>query len=153
MPTTGTATYAQTGGVAGAAFAGSGSSTVEATVSGDASLTANFGTGAVTGTFTNTSAYSQGTFTPWNNVSVDANIAVGPNTFSGSTAVTSAPGGTFTLKNGAVGHINGGFYGPGANELGAVWTLSNGDGSGAANGVWARQSTLNARPKRSPALG
>ena len=30
--------------------------------------------------------------------------------------------------------INGGFYGPNAENLGAVWTLSNGDGTGVAMG-------------------
>jgi hypothetical protein len=135
MPATGTATYALTGGVGGTAFARSGSNLVEATVSGDASLTANFGTGAVSGNFTNMSAYSSGAFTPWNNVSVSANIAGSSNRFSGSTASASAPVGAFALKSTATGHIDGGFYGPNANELGAIWTLSNGDGTGSAIGV------------------
>ncbi len=135
IPTSGTATYSQTGGVGGTTFAPSGNGVVAATVSGDANLTANFATGAVTGSFTNMSAYNTGTFTPWNDVSVNASIAAGTNQFSGSTATTSAPGGNFALKGNAAGHINGSFYGPNANELGAVWTLSNGDGTGSAIGV------------------
>jgi hypothetical protein len=135
MPTTGTATYSQTGGVGGTTFAPSANGVVAATVSGDANLTANFGTGVVTGNFTNMSAYNSGAFTPWNNVSVNASISAGSNLISGSTAATSAPSGNFALKGNASGHINGGFYGPNANELGAVWTLSNGDGTGSAIGV------------------
>ena len=59
----------------------------------------------------------------------------GTNSFSGSTGAATAPAGTYTLKGTANGHIDGAFYGPNANELGAVWTLSNGDGTGAAIGV------------------
>lgn len=135
MPAAGTATYSQTGGVGGTAFVPSGNSVAAATLSGDANLTANFGTGAVSGNFTNMSAYNSNAFTPWNNVSVSASISAGTNVFSGSTAATSAPGGNFALKGNAAGNINGGFYGPNANELGAVWTLSNGDGTGSAIGV------------------
>jgi hypothetical protein len=29
------------------------------------------------------------------------------------------------LSGGATGHIDGGFYGPNANELGAVWSLTD----------------------------
>lgn len=135
MPATGTATYVQTGGVNGTVFVRSGNGVVEATVSGDASLTANFATGGVSGNFTNMSAYNSGRFTPWNDVSVTGTVAAGSNSFSGSTATASAPGGSFGLSGNASGHINGSFYGPAANEIGAVWTLSNGDGTGSAIGV------------------
>jgi hypothetical protein len=135
MPGTGTASYSQTGGAAATAFIPSGTNVVEATVSGDASLSVNFSNGTIGGTLTNMSAYSSGASTAWNDVSVSASINAGTNRFSGSTSATSAPNGAFALKGNATGHINGNFNGPSADELGAVWTLSNGDGTGSAVGV------------------
>jgi hypothetical protein len=135
VPTSGTATYSESGGVVGTAFVRSGNSVSEAVVGGDAALTAHFGSGNVTGNFTHMNTYTQAQTAPWNDVSISASIAAGSNSFSGSTAAASAPGGSFALKNSATGHIDGAFYGPNANELGAVWTLSNGDGSGSAIGV------------------
>jgi hypothetical protein len=53
-------------------------------------------------------------------------IAAGTNKFSGATAITSTPQGLFTLSGSADGSINGAFYGPAAQNLGAIWTLSDG---------------------------
>jgi hypothetical protein len=74
--------------------------------------------------------------TPWNDVSVNASIAAGTNKFTGTTAVTSVPEGMFSLNSSATGSINGAFYGPAAENLGAVWTLSDGKNSaiGAVSG-------------------
>jgi hypothetical protein len=67
---------------------------------------------------------------PWHDVSVKANIAPETNKFSGTTAVTSQPSpSSFSLTNSATGHINGAFYGPAAQNLGALWSLSDGTGS------------------------
>jgi hypothetical protein len=60
---------------------------------------------------------------------------ISSNVFSGQTAANSAPGNSLSLKATAVGAITGGFYGPAADNVGAVWTLSNGDGTGAAAGA------------------
>lgn len=74
-------------------------------------------------------------FLQWNDVSLNASIAPGTSRFSGSTAATSAPGTGFSLAGSATGHIDGAFYGPAAQNLGAVWSLS--DGTGSAIGVIA----------------
>ena len=67
---------------------------------------------------------------PWNDVSVSASIATGTNKFSGTTSVSSqpasGPSGALLLGNSATGNINGGFYGPAAQNLGAIWSLSDG---------------------------
>jgi hypothetical protein len=135
MPTSGTAVYASTSNVAGlvTTYPSSGG-IARAALVGDASLSANFGTGAITGNFTNMSATNGASVsTPWNNVSVSASITAATSHFSGSTAATSAPATPFALSGAATGRIDGGFYGPNANELGAVWSL--GDSSKAAIGV------------------
>jgi hypothetical protein len=92
---------------------------------GNAALSVDFGSGKLTGAFTNMRYGTQ----PWNDVSVNGNIAAGTNKFSGSTAVTSAPGTPFSLSGSATGRIDGGFYGPKAENLGAIWSLSDGTGS------------------------
>jgi len=66
---------------------------------------------------------------PWNDVSVAGTIAMGTNKFSGTTAATSSPGTPMSLSASATGHIDGAFYGPAAQNLGAVWSLSDGTGS------------------------
>jgi hypothetical protein len=135
MPSSGSATYSDAGGVQGSVFVSNGTAVSSGIVSGGVSLNANFSSGTVTGSFTNMNVYTRATAAPWNDVSVSASIAAGTNSFSGSTATTSAPGGQLSLKNGAAGHIDGAFYGPNAENLGAVWTLSNGDGTGSAIGT------------------
>ena len=91
-------------------------------ISGDASLDANFGTGAITGGLTNMTAGGL----PWNNVALAGTISSGVNSFSGTAAVTSAPGGITALNAAGTGSFVGMFFGPGAAELGAVWTLFDG---------------------------
>ena len=135
MPSSGTATYKGTGAVAGIVDIAQ-PSNKQARVGGDANLTVNFGTGHVGGNFTNMIATTDGTTAqPWNDISVNASIAAGTNNFSGTTAAATAPAGTYTLKGTASGHIDGAFYGPSAQELGAVWSLRNPDGSAGAIGV------------------
>jgi len=127
MPTSGTAIYSATKNVAGlvTTYPSSGG-IARAALLGDASLSANFGTGAITGNFTNMTAISGANVsTPWNDVSVSASITAATSHFSGSTAAASAPATPFALSGVATGHIDGGFYGPNANELGAVWSLSD----------------------------
>ena len=92
---------------------------------GNPSISVNFGSGAINGSFTQMALGQQ----QWNDVSVTANIATGTNRFSGTTAAASAPGTPMSLSASATGSINGAFYGPAAQQLGAVWTLSDGTGS------------------------
>jgi len=125
IPTTGTANFA--GSVVGSTWAPQGSCVV--CLSGKAAMQANFGTGKITGNLTNM-MYQQ--TTPWNDVSLSGTISTGINAFSGTTAVTSAPAGQNSLGSSATGTFGGMFFGPSAQELGAVWTLY--DGTKAATG-------------------
>jgi hypothetical protein len=133
VPTTGTAQFAGT--ATGYVYKPINGSILDTIVDGKANLSANFSSGQVSGSLTQMQQWDgvpyngpQG-FLPWNDVSLNANIAPGTNRFSGSTAATSAPGTAFSLAGSATGHIVGAFYGPTAQNLGAVWSLSDGSGS------------------------
>jgi hypothetical protein len=95
---------------------------------GDANLNVDFASGHVTGKLTNISANDpcSGYTSPWNDVSVNATLAPGTNKFGGSTGAASQPTSPFALKSTATGNINGAFYGPATNNLGALWTLTDG---------------------------
>ena len=123
IPTTGSATF--TGETRGVVSTPSGECVC---LFGNAALQANFGTGNITGNLTNMNVAGA----PWNNVSLTGTMASGVNAFSGTTGVTSAPPGEWTLNNSASGTFVGRFFGPNAEELGAVWTLY--DGTKAATG-------------------
>ena len=119
MPTTGTATFSgQTGFNL---YQQSGGQVLSSFGAGKANFSVDFASGNVTGAFT-----QQWAGGPWNDVSVNASIAAGTSKFSGTTGVTSAPVGPFTLKASATGHIDGGFYGPAAQNIGALWSLTDG---------------------------
>jgi hypothetical protein len=139
MPATGTAHYAgYSDAVRGTVFITDGGSTINQPVTGGAQFDVDFAKGTVAGAFDNMSTIRDdgGLNSGFNSIAVNANIATGTSTFSGTTAATTAPtGNIFVLKGNATGQISGGFYGPNANELGAVWTLRNPDGSGAAAGT------------------
>ena len=145
IPTSGTANYS--GQTTGVTANPSGSSIVTGTLAGAASLSVNFATGVVSGSLTGmTATTSSGASQAWNDVSLSGSIS--GNTFSGTTAASSAPGGTLSLKASATGALKGGFYGPAADDVGAVWTLS--DGRGAAVGAFgaAKQAPSDRRIKR-----
>jgi len=97
---------------------------------GNANFTVDFTTGkisgALSGIVTNDDTIVSSS---WNDVSITANIAAGTNRLSGTTASTASPNSIFALKGSAAGVINGAFYGPAGQNLGAVWTLSDGTGS------------------------
>jgi len=130
IPTTGSAEFR--GYASGVVFKGSDPGTY---LSGFANVSADFTSGKVTGAFT---LKIGGSSQPWNDVSVSASILSGTNKFSGTTAVTSVPNNNLSLSGAASGRIDGGFYGPGADELGAVWTLSDSSGS-AVGGLAGRR--------------
>jgi hypothetical protein len=126
MPTSGAAFYAGNKNVVGVIITDTAGKIDRASVYGDATLGANFGTGAITGAFSNmVSTNSAAQRAPWNDVSVSASIVAGTSRFSGSTAASTAPGVPFAVSGSATGRIDGGFYGPTANELGAVWSLKD----------------------------
>ena len=127
MPTSGTAVFSGQGLVSASVYKTVGTDIQAAIpIVGNASISANFGSGAVAGGFTKMQTLNG---TAWNDVTLNANIATGTNRFSGTTAAASAPGGTMSLSGSATGSINGAFYGPVAQQLGAVWSLSDGTGS------------------------
>jgi len=126
LPTSGAAVYTGTKNVAGVVITDTAGRIDRAALLGDASLAANFGAGTISGSFIHmTATDAASTITPWNDVSISASIAAGTSHFSGTTAAASAPNGAFAVGSTAKGLIDGGFYGPSANELGAVWTLTN----------------------------
>src|SRR5690349_6958051 len=118
MPTTGTAVYSGVGTVGGHIYNRDNPFPEE--LSGDVSLSANFATGGLTGSFKNLQAGCEGE--ALNDIWVNASITAGTNKFNGTTSVGSQPpfNGAHTLKPTATGHIDGAFYGPAAQQLGAV---------------------------------
>ena len=128
MPTTGTATYS--GGAAGFIIQPhSINATNAAQFYGTSSLTANFGSGAVSGSISSIHAYSVdkgltdlGTV---NNIAFASTSIAGAS--YGGNASTSATAGTSTFNiAGATGSYSGGFYGANAAETAGVFYLSGG---------------------------
>ena len=135
MPTSGVASYSGVGSVRGQELfqnhVSNGSTLVDANqlVLGDASFSVDFGSNKITGAFTNMKSYGDSGPLPESDVSLSASIAAGTNTFSGATSQPQPSPGNPTAA--ATGHIDGAFYGPTAQNLGAIWTLSW-PGSGAS---------------------
>jgi hypothetical protein len=133
MPTSGTAQFAGT--ASGNVFQTNSGTILGTAVNGNANLSVNFSSGQVAGSLTHMQQWdgipfnSSQTFLPWNDVSLNGSITPGTNKFSGSTAATSAPGTAFSLAGSATGHIDGALYGLAAQNLGAVWSLSDGSKS------------------------
>ena len=145
VPTSGSATYSGTGNVYGEVFApnASGGSTA-AVLKGDGSLTANFTTGGISGALSN---LTYGSGVAWNTVTISGAINAGASTFNGATSTSFAPGTTLSLAATATGVVRGGFYGPTAQQVAAVWTLS--DGTRSAVGVFgAKVAPSDRRLKR-----
>ena len=141
IPATGQASFA--GRANGWVFAPVNGRVTEASFGGEANFSADFASGKLTGAFTgikHSQALGPVLGAPWNDVSVSASIAAGSNRFTGSTAVTSAPvsSSPYILSGSATGHIDGAFFGPSAQQIGAVWTLS--DGTAAAIGTVSASS-------------
>ena len=126
VPTSGTAQFSGPSLVSATVYKPVGTEIDSSVIAGNASMSVNFGSGAVTGSFTKMTMPND---QPWNDVSVNASITSGTNRFGGSTAAASSPTSSMALSGSATGSINGAFYGPAAQNLGAVWTLSDGTGS------------------------
>ena len=128
VPTTGRATF--NGRAEGAVLnAGTDRASIGLT-GGTATFTADFGARTVSGTVTGMVARDAvggiptGMLPAWNDFSFNSRITA--NAFSGDTRVTSTPGGITSLAGNATGTIEGRFFGPSAQEAGAVWTLFDG---------------------------
>ncbi|HET7817088.1 MAG TPA: transferrin-binding protein-like solute binding protein [Sphingomicrobium sp.] len=125
MPTTGTATYS--GAAEGRMYVPL--SVVDALpckcqevpIQGDASFTADFGARTVSGELTNMYRVWWDE-SAWNSVLFSSTIT--GNGFSGTTRVTGAV--DHGMAGNATGTIEGRFFGPSAQEAGAVWTLFDG---------------------------
>jgi hypothetical protein len=157
VPTSGTATY--TGPVLGLVGAPNGSVAANASLTGTATLNVNFAAGVINGQLSNMIAtpFSGAPQQPWDSVAVTAAVSGirivqsavtagnggGFDNFTGTTSVVSAPAsGSFALAAGATGSFKGNFYGPNADEIGAVWTLY--DGTNSAFGVVGAENTTPA---------
>ncbi|HEY0525827.1 MAG TPA: transferrin-binding protein-like solute binding protein [Stellaceae bacterium] len=116
LPTTGTATY-NGSTVAQVNTVGAGGTGTTGTVTGAAALTADFGKGTVVGNFTNFAGAGGKTL---NDLTMNANIAAGTNTFAGGVQSTD---GALT-GNGA-----GAFHGPQYNEVAGTYHVSGGNTS------------------------
>ena len=81
MPTSGTAVFSGQGLVQASVYKTIGTDTQTWLFQGNPSISVNFGSGAINGSFTQMSSGAQ----LWNDVSVTANIATGTNKFSGTT--------------------------------------------------------------------
>lgn len=135
VPTTGTATF--NGRAQGAVFNVSMDRPSLELTGGTASFEANFGTRLISGTVIglmvpdSVNGIATGNVRPWNDFAFSSTIA--GNSFGGNTRVTTTPGGITSLAGNATGTVEGKFFGPGAQEAGAVWTLF--DGAKAAIGT------------------
>jgi hypothetical protein len=128
MPTSGSATYLGPGAVRGQeslglapATGGGGDSNLW--VSGDASFSADFASGNISGSFKNMTSHGDSGDLGWYDISVGGKIASGTNKFSGTTTISPVQPSGLGGENGN-GQINGAFYGPNAQNLGAIWTLT-----------------------------
>jgi hypothetical protein len=128
MPLTGTATYSTDNAVTGIVITSQ--KLTGAAVGGGANFNVNFTTGAITGQLVNMKSYGDGTvyLQPWQTVNINASIVSGTADFSGTTSSVPNAAAPFELKD-ATGTIDGGFYGPNAENLGALWTLKGSNGT------------------------
>lgn len=142
IPTSGSATF--TGFVRGTVTIADGTNLRTATLLGDATITANFANGTLAGGAPSIMATPLGNLpiapgtvpgTPqaWNGLTFAGTFTTGVNGFTGTTSPSTAPGNSYSLASVATGFLAGRFYGPNAEEIGAVWNLA--DGQGVAQGT------------------
>jgi hypothetical protein len=100
---------------------------------GDTTLNANFGNGTLRGALSNMVVGGQS----WHNLDLNGTIS-GAN-ISGSASIVAGPTPSidFAFSANSTGTFNGAFYGPSGQEIGAVWTLADPNGTKAAYGVFA----------------
>jgi len=97
-------------------------------VDGNLSLSANYVTRTISGSITGLRVGTDGIYRPGpvNNLSFTATFSPGTNTYTGEVVSGSSPGGPNAFQAGARGTISGQFFGPRAEEIGGVLTLSDG---------------------------
>jgi len=129
IPIQGTAAYAgQAAGLINAAISPNTFADFDSSFTGNVSLTANFGASTLSGSITNITASSLYTALtgPVNDIGFTASINNASNLFSGTTSVTGQLAGPYAFGPTAAGLIDGRFYGPHAEEVGAVFNLTEG---------------------------
>lgn len=134
VPTTGSATYK--GAVRGEVIlpqAGRENGVNYLALSGDAYLDVDFASATINGALREMFATDfDGNKLPWDWVGLTGTLS-SQNMFSGTTKAVDFFDGSTALNSNATGTFAGAFFGPRGQELGAVWTLS--DGIGAAFGT------------------
>jgi len=125
MPTTGTGSYA--GGATGFVVQAAGPNAgLAGQFYGTSSISADFATGAVTGSITGINSYGVGGGSLQGSVNdIGLSGTISGSAFTGTTSVTGAAGSAFDIA-GATGGVKGGFFGPTANEVAGVFNLSGG---------------------------
>ena len=126
MPSTGKADFS--GYMLGTVYKPVGADIQSAPLDGTSTFSVDFGSGQMSGGVNSTRVLLQGGGA-WNDVLLTATIAAGSNRFSGTTTSKVSPGTPMSLSSSATGTINGAFFGPAAQNIGAVWSLSDGTGS------------------------
>jgi hypothetical protein len=129
IPTQGTATYSgKATGLYNATIDPAFAADFDSRITGNVNLVADFAKLSLSGSITDivaTSMYSSLTG-PVNDIGFSATIDRNNNLFSGTTSVTSSVSGAYAFGPTASGLINGRFYGPDAQEVGAVFNVSEG---------------------------
>jgi len=143
MPTTGTATFS--GGATGLVVQ-PGNTNPSASFYGAATMSANFASGAISGSISSINAYKAGGTSligTINAISFTATIA--GSSFAGTTTASAAPGTAYDIS-GANGQIRGAFYGPNATEAAGIFNLTGGTNSiGLTGGFGMKQPTPSDR--------
>jgi hypothetical protein len=135
VPASGGATYG--GKTIGQVYPANKTPAYAGVLRGDAAVGVNFATGAVSGVLTHMVVNPDGATSAWNDVRLSGSLVRG-NAMSGTTSVEDGAPGPFGFRAGAAGRFSGSFYGPAADELGAVWTLRDGAGSTAVGVLGAK---------------
>jgi hypothetical protein len=132
MPTSGTATYSDSGPLSFVApgpvvgvvsSPGSSGNLLTLGQASSVNIVADFGTAKLSGTLTS-GIMQVNNSTPVGTIGVSLNGSISSNTFSGATSVTSSTGGLISV--GASGTFQGGFFGPNLQEIGGLWNVSDG---------------------------
>jgi hypothetical protein len=100
---------------------------------GDTALNANFGNGTLTGTLSNLAAGNAKLHNVGLSGAISGRSVAGSTSIAAGATVSSA----YAFSANSTGTFNGAFYGPNAQEVGAVWTLADPNGTKAAYGVFA----------------
>ena len=125
MPASGTAGFS--GYATGTVYKPVGSDIQSAFVDGTVSLDVDFSSGRISGPINSMKTVQSRE--AWNDMLITATIAAGTNRFDGTTASRPSPGTPMSLSSSATGKIDGAFFGPAAQNIGAIWSLSDGNGS------------------------